>query len=99
MHVFATIMSVLLICCIVGILWSIFMLIKTTNTYKKRIIIINAIAAYMQHCINLRVYDYAVTYDDMEDYDSTDYRIWDWGYTRILPPDKFKIIEPFIKEN
>lgn len=33
----------------------------------------------------------------MESYDSTFRRFWDWGYTKILPPNYFKLIEPFIE--
>ena len=38
----------------------------------------------------------AVDYSDVEDFESTFNRLWDWGYKRILPPDKFEIIEPYI---
>lgn len=27
----------------------------------------------------------------------TFYRWWDWGYTRILPKDKFEIIKPYLE--
>ena len=37
-----------------------------------------------------------VTYKDMEDYIETVFRFWDWGYTRILPPDKFEKIQPYL---
>lgn len=38
-----------------------------------------------------------VDYDDMENYVVTLWRLWDWGYTRILPKDKFEIIKPYIE--
>lgn len=37
-----------------------------------------------------------VTYADMESYLRTIIRFWDWGYTRILPPDKFEKIRPYL---
>lgn len=39
-----------------------------------------------------------VEYDDMEPIQVSNKRFWDWGYKRILPPDKFKIIEKYIEE-
>lgn len=37
-----------------------------------------------------------VGYMDMESYLRTIIRFWDWGYTRILPPDKFEKIRPYL---
>lgn len=34
---------------------------------------------------------------DSESYEKTLFRLWDWGYTRILPPEKFELIKPYIK--
>lgn len=38
-----------------------------------------------------------VDFWDVESYEATLFRIWDWGYKRILPPEKFELIKPFIK--
>lgn len=72
------------------------LMLKNNNTYNNHTKILQAI------------HDYAVTenelisamslYDEMEDYDRTMFRLWDWGYTRILPPDKFELIKPYIKK-
>jgi hypothetical protein len=35
--------------------------------------------------------------DAMEDYDDTLFRLWDWGYKRILPKQYFELIKPYIK--
>ena len=35
---------------------------------------------------------------DMEEYDQTFKRWWDWGYTRILPPAKYELVKPHIVE-
>ena len=72
-------------------------LIKNENTFKKRIIIIDAIYEYRLWCFYNNV-NSEVNYTDMEDYDKTDRRWKDWGYTNILPRKKFEIIKPFIKE-
>lgn len=39
-----------------------------------------------------------VCYNDLESYDATLFRFWDWGYKRILPKEKYRIIEPYIKK-
>lgn len=77
--------------------WQIFMLIKTNNTFKNRIIIIDAIYAYVLWCVKNNA-DIEVDYTDMETYDETDNRYFDWGYTNILPQEKFELIKPYIKE-
>lgn len=41
--------------------------------------------------------DVEVDFDDLEDIDRTIWRLWDWGYGRILPKEKLKIIKPYIK--
>ena len=74
----------------------IFGIIKTKNTYKKRIIIIDAIYKYAVWCIKNHV-KAEVNYTDIESYDQTDKRWLDWGYTNILPKEKFEIIEPYIE--
>ena len=94
-----TLIAIVLIIC--GV-----MLIKNEVTYRNRIKILNAIYRYSFNNIakdfdnwqpgQPQTWD-SVNSSDMEDYDTTLYRFWDWGYTRILPPDKFELIKPFIK--
>lgn len=74
-------------------------LIKNEFTYINHTIIACAIHKYHMHLIEEGLFDrnnIDVTYEDMEDYDTTQERFWDWGYTRILPPEKFELIKPFI---
>lgn len=40
---------------------------------------------------------YEVDLDDLEDSNKTFWRLWDWSYKRILPKEKFAIIEPYIE--
>lgn len=35
---------------------------------------------------------------DMEDYNATFKRWYDWGYKHIIPKDKFEIIKPYMKQ-
>ena len=75
-------------------------LIKNEFTYRNHMKICDAIFAYNMYLIEEGRYDpsnQVVTFDDMEDYDVTQRRFWDWGYTRILPPEKFELIKGFIK--
>ena len=61
--------------------------------------ILDAILNYkLTNLDNLLAYDMSkVDFDDTEDIARTIFRIWDWGYKRILPKDKLEIIKPYIK--
>lgn len=73
-------------------------LFKNENTYRNRTIISDAIADYSMHKIDRCQWNsIEVDFDDMESYEATFVRWWDWGYTRILPPEKFEIIKPYIR--
>ena len=75
-------------------------LVKNEFTYRNHMIIADAIYYYNLHLIKegqYDIYNTGVTFDDMEDYDATQKRFWDWGYKRILPPEKFELIKPFVK--
>ena len=82
--------------CAMVILFCVIMLVKNFVTYEQHAIIGDAIYKYRMDCIGNYDYDYKVDYGDMEDYDSTMWRLWDWGYTRILPKEKYAIIEKYI---
>lgn len=90
-------MTILLIYIISMIALGVFLHRRNYSTYKNHGIIINAIHAYKSYQIKHGNYsNLEVDYEDIEHYNKTFMRMWDWGYTRILPPEKFKIIEPFI---
>lgn len=82
--------------CIFGFITCLFGLRKNDNTYKNRMIIINAVYEYIIFCHKNNIVP-SVDYEDMESYDATDRRFWDWGYTKILPEDKYELVKPFIK--
>lgn len=71
-------------------------MIKNEVTYHHHMMILKAIKKYQNVCFNYEKKN-DVDYDDMENYVVTLWRLWDWGYTRILPKDKFEIIKPYIK--
>lgn len=95
--------SVLLSLCIAGLIMGAIMLIKNEVTWHNRMIVFNAIFLYCRDVVDHHDFSesddppYMVYFGDEEDYEKTLYRLWDWGYTRILPPDKFEIIKPYIK--
>ena len=66
-------------------IFGIFMMVKNNNTADKRDHIINAIYIY-----NLKHYNNKISYDYMEDYETTLYRLWDWGYKNIVPKSALK---------
>jgi hypothetical protein len=88
---------------IVVTLVAVFLLFKNKATAKAQLTIANAIYAYQldrienQYMCGTPIAD-EVDYSDMEPYEKTFKRFYDWGYTRILPKDKFEIIKPFIEK-
>ena len=58
--------------------------------------ILDAIRDYKLECIYSEKPCY-VEYDDRENMNDTFCRLWDWSYKRILDKDKYKIIEPYIR--
>lgn len=97
----AIILSALIVILYVGcgliLISNIIALIKNNFTYKNQSIILEAICKYELHLIKEERYDeIRVSFKDMESYDATQRRWYDWGYTRILPSEKFELIKPFI---
>ena len=74
--------------------------IKNGNTFKNHMIIANAIYAFKKDMIKKEAYTShdILGYEDMESYEKTLYRLWDWGYTRILPKAQYEIIKPYIQK-
>ena len=81
---------VALICCFIS-------LFKTENAIKNQMIILNAIRDHDMKMIEQHRYDEMIGFEVMEDYDKTFNRFWDWGYTRIAPPEVFEKIKPYIE--
>ena len=68
---------------------------KNANTFHKTQIISDAIYKYAIDCIYTKN-NQLVNYDDKRGYTMTLLRFWDWGYKKILSPEKFQIIEKYI---
>lgn len=85
------IIPIVIICCGIA-------LIRNEFVFRTHNMIIDAIHRYQMKRLKdgAHIGDFEVEYDDMESYEATFIRVWDWGYTRILPPEKFEIIKPFI---
>ena len=73
------------------------LLVKNTFTYISHRLIGDAIYRYNVYLIRkTKDYHELVFFCEMESYEKTLFRLWDWGYTRILPPEKFELIKPYI---
>lgn len=83
---------------ILSVLLVFFLLIGVKNnlTYRYHMLFIDAIGRYQIEKLRKHEYTYDVDFDDLEGYNKTLLRLWDWGYTRILPPEKFEIIRPYV---
>lgn len=90
------ILFILLIICVLGLIALKILDFKNKITYENVKKINEAIYVYQIDCIKNGVPS-IVDYEYKEDYDKTLWRLWDWGYTRILPKGKFEIIKPYIK--
>lgn len=92
-------LTVITVCSILILLVANFIyVLKNNNTLNKRLIIANAIYDY-QCDMTYKNSKILVSYSDMESYEETQNRIFDWGYKNILPPDKYELIEPYINKN
>ncbi len=71
----------------------VYILCKNSNTCNQRCKIIDAIAQYnLEHgCVE------RVSYDALEPYTKTLFRVFDWGHKHIVDKNILKIIEPYIK--
>lgn len=75
------------------------LLVKNDRTFIMRMKIGDAVLAYQLDMIDHHDIPSAnlISVWESEPYKKTLWRLWDWGYTRILPPEKFELIKPYIK--
>lgn len=79
-------------------LFCLVMFAKTEVTGRQRMRIVNAIWRYECERFDKGCWEKAeVNYNDMEPFDKTLFRLWDWDCKRILPPEKYEIIKPYLK--
>ena len=69
--------------------------IRNCVTYINHRKIIFAICNYQIDCIDNEI-PYIVDYDDMESYEKTMCRFWDFGCEHILPKEKFELVKPYL---
>lgn len=74
------------------------MLVKTENTFNQRMEILDAVHSYNMHCIEINECSRMIDFEEMEEYEATLFRLWDWGCTRILPPEKFELVKPYLQK-
>ena len=86
-----------MIACIVVCCIGLFMLFKNENAFRNMEKIIDAIYIYQLKCLTDGS-SMAVDYYDMRSYGHVLFRFWDFGYKHILPEEKFKLIEAYIKK-
>lgn len=73
----------------------VFWAIRGEEVHRCRVTIICAISRYK--LANPHLFGrYEVDYADMRGYKAIYARFWDWGYTNILPPEKYAIIKPYV---
>ena len=80
---------------------AIIFLIKNFITYHWHTLIVDAIFWYhmsAESILEREQREKLVCYNDLESYDATLFRFWDWGYKHILPKEKFVLLEPYIKK-
>lgn len=87
---------VLCVLCGIGLITCLFMLIRVEVTGANQMKILDAIYDYSIDKIH-KAEDPLVDFDDMESFDSTYYRLWDFGCKRILPKEKYELIKEYIK--
>lgn len=79
-------------------LFVIVMMMKTAVTFWQQKRILDAVHRYNMNLIGEgRWNESEVHFCDMENFDDTLWRLWDWGYKRILPAEKMAIIMPYLK--
>ena len=80
---------------LIGILLLLTFVAKTVVTGVNHWRIIDAIYAYRHECI-VESRQASVNYADMEEYNESLWRLWDWSDRRILSAEDYKIIKPYI---
>ena len=81
----------------IALMMRILAMIRNEVAFKNQEKIGTAIFKYRIHMISNGFYNFVVSYDDMEPYELTMLRVWDFGYSNILPPDKYEVIKPYIE--
>ena len=83
---------------ILTLAFCIFMVKKINNTYENQCVVLDAVYEFLrdEYRTSGKIRYDLVNYDDIEDLYRTIWRLTDWSYENILPPEKLKLIEPYI---
>lgn len=80
-----------------GLMVTFFLIYRNELVFKNHCIIIDAITCYrLSHLLSSDINK--VCFEDMESYSTTLLRLTDFGYTNILPKDKYELVKPYIGE-
>jgi hypothetical protein len=80
-----------------GVVYCGLLMIRNELAYKQFIRLSDAVYSYINECI-LQEIQPVVQFSDFANYDDIASRVWDWSDRDILPPEKYEIIKPFIKQ-
>lgn len=86
---------ILEICLFCIYIFAIYMLHRNNIVYNNRLKIVQAIYDYQMDMIRKSCVE-EVDYDDIESYDRTLWRLYDFGCENILPKEKYEIIKPYL---
>lgn len=90
------ILKILIIFLILVIVFCIYMMLKNENTFRVHKLLLNAI--YLQNIekINVGKFEKKISFDVIENYDKTFWRLWDWSYKRCVSPDVLQELKPYL---
>ena len=88
--------SIAITCMVILGCFTLYLLVRNDVALKNHTKILYAIYDYRLECIINNEHP-VLSYDDMEPYEKTMFRLFDFGYDNILPYDKLEIIKPYIK--
>lgn len=87
-------MMILICILFVACVFCILMIFKCDNTEKQQLKILRAIDKWVNYTED---YETATAYvRSMECFETTLFRLWDWGCTRIVPMNVYEEIKPYI---
>lgn len=74
----------------------IFDLIHSAFAYRNHDKIMDAITRYNQYNFSIGKHECHISYSEMEPYEKTLNRFWDFGCKNILKKEKFEMVKPYI---
>lgn len=82
------------------LIFAIYIAIKNQNTFENHSKVIRAISIYNTEVIRSGVQNWekTISVNCIENYEKTLFRLHDWSYKKIVPPDVLEKIEPYIKK-